>query len=215
MTPEIPLDEPPKFGPPLPTPSYGSGGVVSIVYRTMVAASPVTCLEIMLDPSTFQSWNKSIAGVTILPTPLDSRPPPSPPPQLAHLTSSPNSLLRGRKLRVKGYTNYPDTSKTQRLDAEISVLEEFQSEDGRKGLRVAWKSLGDPWYLRFERTQEFLEGSGAESCEYTSKETFFGALAYLVKPFLSGSLQKLLVLWRDGLKDFAERIAKEKTQYSG
>lgn len=87
---------------------------------------------------------------------------------------------------------------------QVTLLEEFEN-DGKAGLRVAWKLRGSPWFLlRAERVQEFIEADGGSSTEYYCWETFGGILGYAM-PYLVGSkLQDGFGRWMESLKAWVE-----------
>lgn len=200
---EIPANQDPKFVAPIATPTLGGGGSATVVLSRTIAASPAVCLEIMLDPATYPDWNRWIPRVVV-----ESAPPvPSAdmPPALVHLASRQGYLLPRTRFAFEVHMN-PDSASFNRTDLEVSLLEAFE-RDGRQGLRVAWKSQGDPWYLRAERVQEFLENASG-GCEYSSYETFHGPLTWVVKTFVGRQLEGGLRLWVSGLKDAAEARAR-------
>ncbi|KAK9802156.1 putative Coenzyme Q-binding protein COQ10 START domain-containing protein [Seiridium cardinale] len=196
---EIPPNQAPAFVAPIPTPTLGAGGSGSIVFSTTIAASPTRCLEIMLDPSTYPTWNKWVPRVTV--TSASPASGPSIPSSLAHVAAKQGQLLPRSKFTLEVHMD-PESASFRTTELEITMLEEFE-RDGRKGLRVGWKTQGNPWYLRAERVQEFLE-SGNGGCEYTNCETFYGPLTWAVKTFAGRQLVAGLTLWMNGLKAAAE-----------
>ncbi|KAI0007050.1 hypothetical protein F4779DRAFT_593990 [Xylariaceae sp. FL0662B] len=200
MTTTMPRNQEPRWVSPIPTPSYGAGGSTSIICSTSIAASPSMCLEIMLDTTTYPSWNRWIPRVLIS-TPNNSAP--SMPATLAHLASKPEQmLLPDTKFTFEVHLD----SQVQHSDLIVTVLNDYES-DGRKGLRVCWKTRNDPWYLRAERTQDFLEGTDGET-DYFCYETFYGPVAWVVKTFFGSALTDGFKLWMEGLKKAAEEKAK-------
>ncbi|KAI1339356.1 hypothetical protein F5Y15DRAFT_384075 [Xylariaceae sp. FL0016] len=204
----VPPNQDPKWTSEIiPQPTQGAGGTASISYSAHIAASPVTCMEVMLDASTFPTWNKWIPKVNMM-APAEN-PAASTPASLAHLTATrpEQMLLRGAAFEFEVHMD-PDSPKVHRSQFVVSVLEEFEHE-GRKGLRVAWKQPGSPWLLRSERTQEFLEGVEGGT-DYVSAETFKGPLAWLVTTMVGSQLCTGFALWRDGLKKMAEERERER-----
>jgi hypothetical protein len=153
----------------------------------------------VLDPATYPTWNKWIPRVTVTSASPVSRS--TIPSSLAHIAAKQDQLLPQTKFNFEVHMN-PESTSFRTTELETSVLEEFE-RDGRKGLRVAWKSQGNPWYLRAERVQEFLD-DGHGGCEYTNVETFFGPLTWAVKMFVAKQLEAGLTLWMNGLKAKAE-----------
>ncbi|ORY55286.1 uncharacterized protein BCR38DRAFT_452645 [Pseudomassariella vexata] len=214
MAAEIPLNTAPRFVTPVATPTYGAGGSASIICSTHIAAPPATVAGIILDTTTYPSWNKWIPKVAIdspAPSPASSSDLPS---SLAHLASNPaQHLLLNAGFHFEVHTN-PESPSFQRTDLVVSVLEEFE-RNGRKGIRVSWKTKGDPWYLRAERTQEFLATEDGMGCDYFSSETFFGPVTWAIKMFLGGQLKVGFTLWMEGLKEEAEKRAKGVAKSEG
>ena len=120
-------------------------------------------------------------------------------------------FLLGTKFQFEVHMD-PDSPRGRTSDLEITVLEDFE-RGGRQGLRVAWKLQGDHWYLRAERTQEFLERSdGSGGCDYVCYETFFGPVAPVVKLATGSALLNGFGLWMSGLKKAAEDTAREEKE---
>lgn len=199
MASRVPPNQAPAFVAPIPTPTLGDGGSASIVFSTTIAASPAKCLEILLDPETYPTWNKWIPRVVV--TSASPASESSIPPSLAHIAAKEVRLLPNAKFYFEVHMN-PESASFRKTELELSVLEEFEHE-GKRGFRVAWKSQGSPWFLRAERVQEFVD-NGTGGCEYTNYETFFGPLTWAVKSFAGKQLEKGLMLWMNGLKAEAE-----------
>ncbi|RYP41389.1 hypothetical protein DL767_001027 [Monosporascus sp. MG133] len=213
MAETIPPNQEPKWADvPLASPTYRAGGKATVICSAAIAAPPATCLGITLDPAAYPSWNKFVPRMTVQSSPPPS-PPESTPPAVAQLLKeSPGRrlLLLGTRFRV-GVRMQPDSASGGRIrntDLEISVLEEFE-RGGAKGLRVTWKTQGDPWYMKAERTQEFLERPDG-GCDYVCYETFYGPLVWLVRRFAGPLLLRGFGLWMEGLKKAAEEKAAEQ-----
>lgn len=213
MAESIPPNQEPKWADsPLASPTYRAGGKATIICSAAIAAPPAMCLEITLDPVTYPSWNKFVPRVTV-----QSSPPPPPPESTPSavaqlLKESPDRqlLLLGTRFREEVHLR-PDSASGQRIqntDLEISALEEFE-RGGAKGLRVAWKMQGDPWYLKAERTQEFLERPDG-GCDYVCYETFYGPVTWLVRRFVGPPVLRGFGLWMEGLKKAAEEKAAQQ-----
>ncbi|RYO90111.1 hypothetical protein DL766_002491 [Monosporascus sp. MC13-8B] len=213
MAETIPPNQEPKWADsPLASPTYGVGGKATIVSSATIAAPPATCVEITLDPGTYPSWNKFVPRVTVQSPPSRPLPESTPPAVAQFLKESPGRqlLFLGTRFRFEVHMD-PDSAsggRIQHTDLEVSVLEEFE-RGGKKGLRVAWKIHGDLWYLKAERTQEFLERPDG-GCDYVGYETFYGPLTWLVKRFAGPSLLRGFMLWMDGLKKAAEEKAAQQ-----
>lgn len=83
---------------------------------------------------------------------IDTPAPPSAiaavPPALAPIVAAKTDvqqqlLLPGARFHFEVHMD-PDSAAARRTDLEVTQLEAFESDDGRQGLRVAWKTLGDP-----------------------------------------------------------------------
>lgn len=210
MAAPFPLNEAPKFVAPMTTPTLGGGGTTTVIFSTTIAAPPATCLETMLDAAGYATWNKWVQKAVV--STASTAPASELPPALAHLASSSpeQKLLPGAEFQFEVHMD-PGSASFTKVDLVVTLLTAFE-RDGRKGLRVAWKTKGDPWYLRAERTQEFLETADGAGAEYYCYETFFGPLAWTIKTFVAAKLQSGLTLWMDGLKAEAEAKAKSSSK---
>ncbi|KAK7757674.1 hypothetical protein SLS62_000051 [Diatrype stigma] len=209
---------------PLASPTYGSAGSKATVIcaTSGIAASPAACLAAVLDPGRYPAWNRFVPRATVLSSPATSAelPPASTPAALlaqpAFRRNTPDKLLLlGTRVRFEVHMNPGAWAKGVAMtDLEVSVLETFErgGEEGgkkRKGLRVAWKTQGDPWYLKAERTQEFLEREDGGT-DYVCYETFFGPVAPVVKMVVGAALLRNFGMWAEDLKRFAEEGVKEE-----
>ncbi|EMR69409.1 putative polyketide cyclase dehydrase protein [Eutypa lata UCREL1] len=206
-----PNQEPKYTDSVLPTPTYGPGGWMTVACSTAIAAPPATCLAIMLDPSTYPSWNRWIPRATMEVSKKSSSPTATATTPASLLARKPphKLFLLGTKFQFEVHMD-PDSPRGRTSDLEITVLEDFE-RGGRQGLRVAWKLQGDHWYLRAERTQEFLERSDGGS-DYVCYETFFGPVAPVVKLATGSALLNGFGLWMSGLKKAAEDTAREEKE---
>ena len=228
MASSVPPDQEAKWADvPLATPTFGSGGRATIMAAcTSIAASPATCLEVLLDASSYASWNRWIPRTTV------QKPAPAAADQTVSAALGPflkqrgedgeekrtQTLLQGTEFQFEVHMDPTSETKPriQRTDLVVTVLEEFAGRDGRKGLRVCWKTRGDPWYLRAERTQELVERAPADGggCDYTCYETFYGPLAPVVKLFAGADLVRGFGMWMEDLRKASEEKEKER-QKSG
>ncbi|KAK8104088.1 polyketide cyclase dehydrase [Apiospora kogelbergensis] len=215
---EIPLGQAPDFAAEtIATPEYGPGGSSTAIFSTAIAAAPAVCLGVILDPSTYPAWNKWIQRVVVeTPAPASAMDEAVPVALAQHLTSCvaaadrPGLLLPGAKFCFEVHMD-PESASSRNTSLELTRLEEFVRDDGgssdkKKGIRVVWKTQGDPWHVRAERVQEFVE-DGHGGCEYYNYETFHGLLAWAIRPFMAGPLSNGLRLWMEGLKKEAEARA--------
>ncbi|KAK8016166.1 hypothetical protein PG993_014355 [Apiospora rasikravindrae] len=210
---EIPLGQAPTFAAEtIPTPTYGPGGSSTAIFSTTIAAPPATCLAVILDTSTYPSWGKWIP-CAVVETPAPASALDEVPAALAAQLPADRSglLLLGAKFYFEVHMD-PDSASSRKTYLEVTRLEEFVRDEGgkekkkKKGIRVAWKTQGDPWHVRAERVQEFVE-DGKGGCEYYNYETFHGMLAWAVRRFVAGQLGNGLQLWMEGLKKEAEARA--------
>lgn len=218
---EIPLGQAPTFAAEtIPTPKYGPGGSSTAIFSTAIAAPPAACLMVVLDTSTYPSWNKWIPRA-VVETPAPASALDEVPAALApHLNAAADDKTRGRLLLLGARFYFevhmdPHSASSRTTHLEVTQLEEFVrggegGEEGRKGLRVAWKTRGDPWHVRAERVQEFVD-DGRGGCEYYNYETFYGVLGWTVRTFVAGPLGNGLRLWMEGVKKEAEAKVAAKT----
>ena len=87
----------------------------------------------------------------------------------------------------------------------MTTLEEI-SDDGRKGWRAVWLGKNYPdWALRSERVHEIYEREGEEGgTVYDCYETMSGPLAWVVRVFVGGMLERRFGQWNGELKGFVE-----------
>jgi hypothetical protein len=91
-----------------------------------------------------------------------------------------------------------------------------------RGWRVAWKTRGmmPSWMLRSERVQEFIEVripfGGDEEMEttYVCWETFYGALAPVVRTTVGLKLVRGFQVWMDDLRKRAEEVERSSGHYA-
>ncbi|CAJ2503881.1 Uu.00g112750.m01.CDS01 [Anthostomella pinea] len=202
-----PPNQEPKWAAAISPPTIGPGGTASLICSTAIAAPPSTCAEVVLDTTAYSAWNRWIPEAPIQ-TPSKAAATLTPA-SLRHLAAKPEQmLLAGTEFTFQVHMD-PDAASYDNTELVVSLLEEFE-RDGRRGLRVAWKTRGDPWYLRAERTQEFVE-NGEGGTDYTCFETFQGPAAWLVKLAVGAKLVQGFGLWMTGLK----KAAEEKAQHAG
>ncbi|KAJ1330837.1 hypothetical protein MN608_04293 [Microdochium nivale] len=207
MAGEVPLNQQGAWVAPLPTTTIGSGGVSSIVFSTHIAASPARCLEVALDTARYPAWNRFTRSV-VIEKPAPAAAAAGLDPSLGFLTAHEGGarddlLLPGTEFCFKVYLD-ENSDKSSDTHLVVTVLKPIVHE-GRKGFRVAWAIKGGNWLSNAERTQDFVESADGKGTDYFNKETFFGAVAYAIKPFAGAKLIRGLELWRDGLKAEAEK----------
>ncbi|KAI1841321.1 hypothetical protein JX265_007919 [Neoarthrinium moseri] len=194
-------DQQAKCVSPINVPTHGATGVFSVACSTAISASPIACLENVLNLAGYPSWNTFIPRASITEAPstvqLD--------PDLQRFAEAPQHAYPGVKMRFEAVMT-PGKAPTS-TDLEVTVLEPIVKE-GCKGYRVAWKMLGMPHFLlHTERVQEFVQetnSDGSVETQYYCWETFGGLLAYLMKYTLGGQLEDGFNRWMNGLKKVAE-----------
>ncbi|KXX74555.1 hypothetical protein MMYC01_208876 [Madurella mycetomatis] len=221
MATPAPSSRPAAIGPPLPTPTYGPGGCFSVTCSARIAATPKACLDVILDApgciSVFltiisylvkkkkkdPTWNRFCRKCTI-----DAQPSTS-----AEPAQDGENLRLGTRFTFDVHMDPSapsDVARTGRATAlEVSVLETINDDDSRRrGWRVGWKGrsslLMPPWMLRMERIQEFVEADGGKATEYSCWETFYGALAPVVKMAAGAQVVRGVNVWVEGLEGKVE-----------
>lgn len=141
---EMQLHQEPAFAAtPRATPTYGEGGWATAIFSTTIAAPPATCLEVVLDPAGYGGWNRWIPRVGV-DTPAPASAATAVPPELAPVVAAKTELLLpGARFHFEVHMD-PESAASRRTDLEVTLLGAFESSDGRRGLRVAWKTQGDP-----------------------------------------------------------------------
>ncbi|KAH6972216.1 hypothetical protein BKA56DRAFT_620784 [Ilyonectria sp. MPI-CAGE-AT-0026] len=205
----IPLNQPARCGGPIPvlTQGFGTFPGFSISCSTIMSATPLKCLEAVLNTAEYPSWNTSWPRVTITHSPspegvnLEAA-------ELQRVVGLPGYLYAGIKMTSEVHKIPGDGSPTM-AKLEVSVMERFEKA-GRTGYRVAWKGVGIPFFLfHMERVQEFVETEieGKVVTEYYCWETFGGLLSYAVRWLMGQQLEKAFMRWMEELKSVAEKIS--------
>ncbi|KAI3326823.1 hypothetical protein HD806DRAFT_488303 [Xylariaceae sp. AK1471] len=183
---------------PIPVPTHGPGGVFSVACSTVIVAPALSCLEKVLDLSSYADWNAFVPTASITkPGHADGLAP-----ELHALASRPGYVAQGAKLRFDAVMTPGGASRA--VDLEVTFLETFDVPEG-KGYRVVWKAVGMPHFLlHSERVQEFVEGVAADGSietRYACWETFGGWLGYVLpRAQLEGGFGR----WMSGLKKAVE-----------
>ncbi|KAK4237374.1 hypothetical protein C8A03DRAFT_44753 [Achaetomium macrosporum] len=194
-------------GVPVPTPTYGSGGTFTISCLTHIAATPRACFDVVITAADYAIWNRFCRKCTI-----NSQP------KVSSESEDNDKLQLGTRFTFDVHMNLddPDGSAGRATALEVSVLEPVDDEPSeggrrRKGWRIAWKQrpslLMPGWMLRNERVQEFVEvgsGEGEPETEYRCWETFYGALAPVVRLAVGKQIERGFDAWTEGLKARAE-----------
>jgi hypothetical protein len=155
---------------PVPTPTYPTGGLWTILASTTIEALPDAVLEATLDTSTWPKWNTFVQRADIISQPsLDSKDSPK--------------LRVGSKATFHSKIKQTGPTNSSFSDHEVVSIGKIAT-GGESGWRVAWKTIGIPggdWALRSERVQELIEiklEDGRVGTEYKTWGTFGGPMAY-------------------------------------
>ncbi|KAI0018086.1 hypothetical protein F4780DRAFT_560743 [Xylariomycetidae sp. FL0641] len=164
-------------------PTLGEGGSATLACAATIAAPPEACVEVVLDAANYPSWNRWVQKVVV------------------H-SSEPGLLRLGSEFDFQVHMD-PDSAGYNTTGLVLTVLDRgYQDRDGRSGVRVAWKTRGDAWYMRAERTQEFVRDADGNTA-YSCYETFYGPVSWLVKTLVGAKLVRGYKLWVSGLKEAA------------
>lgn len=190
---------------PTAVPTYGDGGVFTVIARTNIAASPISLLRIILDHSSYLKWNVFIPAIKI------ESEPDLPSASVSDLPGEAHQLRVGTKFTMsvnmdgRPVDESLDLNALQKTTCQVTLLEKL--EDGRKGYRVAWKALGYPYLiLRSERVLELVELQDG-STDFVTWETFGGVLAYVVNTLFGTKLKDRFADWARDLKRIGETEA--------
>lgn len=92
----------------------------------------------------------------------------------------------------------------------VTILERFEDQEKRKGLRIAWKSTGwAHWQMHSERVMEFVETEDGGT-EYSCWETFGGVLGSVVKRMVGEQLVDRFGDYARDVKKFVEGGKKKE-----
>ncbi|KAH6679842.1 hypothetical protein F5X68DRAFT_32746 [Plectosphaerella plurivora] len=208
-----PPEQPPTFGPALPTPTLPSSSLpgFTVTCSTTIAAPPLLCLATVLDTASWPSWNTFCPSATI-----DSAPPLETvslnAPELEALARRPAHLYPGVEMTFSVHMT-PNTPSPTLSAERVTILEHFTDPKGRTGYRVAWQYTTMPFMLiHAERVQEFVESRGPDGAvvtEFLNYETFGGLLTPVMRWFKTGEICDGFSRWMSSLKGAAEKAAKD------
>jgi len=147
---------------PVPTPTYPTGGLWTILTSTTIEVHLDAVLGATLDTSTWPKWNTFVRHADILSQrSLDSE-------SLSKLRVGTKATFHS-KMKETGPTN------SSFSDHEVVSTEEIGT-GGESGWRAVWKTIGIPggdWTLRAERVHDLVETKledGRVGTEYTTWE---------------------------------------------
>lgn len=208
-------NQPTQLGPPLPVPYHELGFLSShsISHSLHVAATPLECLEKLIDTNTWIAWNPLTprAVLTATPSITDET---TNAPELRELITRPGCLYRGVRFTADVHMFLDPAKRTNTADEECLAVERFETEDGRKGYRVVWRYIGMPWSLTHgERVHEFIESKEGHDTEYIGWETFGGIISFFMKYAMSGVMVHGFEKWNDGFRIFLEHVGRGERTY--
>ncbi|PMD36209.1 hypothetical protein L207DRAFT_515928 [Hyaloscypha variabilis F] len=210
--------------PPIPVPTYGSGGSFAVLARTHVPASPSTCLSLIRDTNNWSKWNTFCPSISLSPK--------SPPPPTSSDPAIPTGNDGWLELGTSGSIDVfmsgdgliPGRKRSRTQGMTVTVLEPIASTStGKNGYRLAWKGVGfSHWQLHSERVMEFLPitlENGEEGTEFSCWETFGGVLASVVKATYGSTLVERFGDYQRDVKAFlsapSPALSKEEVSPSG
>jgi len=177
--------------PPIPTPTYPTGGVFSVSSsHTHIAAPASKVYALIVDTTRYPEWNTFV-----------------PKAEITGGGGSSGPLLEvGSKMKFTVHMSSGSSSETH-SDEIVTLLE----ADGPVK-RIAWRfapGTGLGWFLHAERVHEIRDREGEEGggCEYVNFETFGGLLAFVVRAWKGNQLCERFEDWSRDLKRVAERAA--------
>ncbi|PVH83216.1 hypothetical protein DL98DRAFT_529725 [Cadophora sp. DSE1049] len=159
---------------PIPTPSYPTGGLWTILTTTEINAPLSAVLEPSLDVSSWPKWNAFVPKADILSSP-DA---PSVSSTYTPSEDTDTKLSAGTKATfhnmMKKGTGPADGTSPSPSDHLVASIAPF-SRDGRKGFSIVWTTINMPggeWMLRAERVQEFVERTEEDGRVVTEYRTW-------------------------------------------
>jgi hypothetical protein len=231
MAERIPAHQPPI---PVPTPTHGPGGSFTVACGTRIAATPATCLAVILDAASYPRWNRFCRSCNIdagggdegtlapgtqftfdvhmdLDEEVDDGDDGE---EAGGQTSGRDIRGRATKLEISKLDAIGDREEEGGDDDDdgyafaapsLVLGDSAVAARGRKGWRVAWKTRGMPgMLLRSERVQDFLGTEDGHETDYVCWETFYGLLAPIVRLAVGAKLENGFGAWMDDLKARAE-----------
>jgi hypothetical protein len=193
--------------PPIPVPTYGSGGSFAVLARTHISASPLTCLSLIRDTPNWKNWNTFCPSITLSP----NSPHQSANPDQAIPSGNEGWLELGTcgaiDVFMSGDGLIPGRKRSRTQGMIVTVLSPI-TESGKKGYRIAWKGTGySHWQLHSERVMEFISitlENGEQGTEFSCWETFGGVLAPVVKATYGNTLVARFGDYQRDVKTFLE-----------
>jgi hypothetical protein len=195
--------------PAIPVPTHGAGGTFAVLAKTRISAPPQEVLSLIRNTKTWPLWNTFCPSCAISPK---SPPVPVEPRDDGIETGKEGWLEVGTVAVVDVFMNGDGLVSGKKRSREqgvvVTILERFE-EEGKRGLRIAWKSTGwAHWQMHSERVMEFVE-TGDRGTEYSCWETFGGVLGSVVKRMVGEQLVDRFGDYARDVKVFVEG-GKEK-----
>ncbi|KAK5660693.1 hypothetical protein OQA88_12057 [Cercophora sp. LCS_1] len=171
----VPPNTPPTGSlPPIATPTHGAPTIGSFTIATSshIDASPLRCVEAILDAASYPKWNTFCRSCKIISQPTT-------PQTHTSLPSGDEYLRLGTRFTFDVHLDpsSPPGTTGRPQSMEVTILEPID-EPSRKGWRVAWKLLPTAmmpeWALRTERIQEFVETDGGKGTDYVEPSMHLG-----------------------------------------
>jgi hypothetical protein len=167
-----------------------------------IAAAPLAIFTLLIDSTTWPSWNTFNPTATIY-----YRPEPDTAHPLASLFVSPEFLAPGVKFAESHSEESRKLEKNikESENLEIVAIDSIETKDGKKGYRVVWRLLDwNGLLMKSRRIHEFVENESGGT-EYNSWLELGGLFSWPLK-WTSGD-KKIGVLFDEtfkSLKDFVE-----------
>jgi hypothetical protein len=219
MAASIPPDQRPTRCSPLDTPAHGSGASYSMSCSITIRAPMAIVLTALLDTTTFASWNAFWPHVTITGQPAPGSAPLPPPLTDSPIAGLPTTLQIGTYFTADVHFKPNSETRDRATALYVTHLEAFQRDDGRRGVRLVWRTdnnlLMPEFVMRTARVQEVVEAAGDAAVgddvvEYTTWESFHGLLARPIGVAITKSMEWGLSAWMDGLKEYSEEEVKKQ-----
>lgn len=223
----IPHDQRPRLvTPALKTPTYPHDtGVTSMVCATTIHAPLPLVVSLLLDARTYPYWNSFAPAINISRQPNSTAPLPgilAADPVIGSIANNNTTLRDGTGFSMEvilhegrpyGAPGLPPPRRRTTPTFQVTALEQFEREDSRVGVRLAWRIKGKvaSLFTRSERVQEFVPGvsdDGKPCVEYVCWETYYAMLAGTINSYYGSQLETGYAKWMDGLKEYAEEQAR-------
>ncbi|PYH89851.1 hypothetical protein BO71DRAFT_402715 [Aspergillus ellipticus CBS 707.79] len=194
----------------IPPPNYSVSDAVLYIEKVIRIDAPIQDVwDVLIDTSTWPSWNKFIPRVTIRQQPESDVP-----------TASETSPILEPGTRMTFHVNMNATTPQSQpsTDALLTVAERDPPNSNKKLGRVVWVNDAPAqgrvmsWLLTAERVHELSEvevhdeeGQVKLMTEVRTWEAQVGVLAYVVRWMLGARLAEFFDLWLRGLKEYVEK----------